>query len=171
MAHSGLRGAAWRPPALAVVGVLALVACASPLRSAGDAVHPTPRAASLERQVFELVNRHRRAQALPSLDLDARISREARRHSAAMAAGSIRPGHAGFDDRIAALRRVMPCRSSAENVASNTGYESPASAAVRGWLASRGHRANIEGPYDATGVGVAVTSSGTVYLTQIFVGR
>jgi uncharacterized protein YkwD len=65
----------------------------------------------------------------------------------------------------------MSCRHTAENVAVNQGYRNPASEAVRGWLASRGHRENIEGPYQSTGVGVASDAAGNVYFTQIFVGR
>jgi uncharacterized protein YkwD len=88
-----------------------------------------------------------------------------------MAAESTPLGHAGFPDRIAALRRVMSCGASAENVASSLGYDEPAPEIVRGWLASRGHRANIEGPYERTGVGVARSATGKLYVTQIFVGR
>ena len=163
---------------LALVGLLALTGCASSIaagtppatRRGATSARPSTSAA-LERDVFDLVNRHRRARGLPLLALDAHISRAARAHSAAMAAGSVPLGHGGFDDRIDALRHVMSCRHSAENVAFNRGHRSPASQAVRGWLASRGHRQNIEGRYDATGVGVAVNAAGEVYLTQIFVGR
>ena len=132
---------------------------------------PSSTATALEREVFDAVNRHRRARGLPGLALDARIARAARAHSAAMAAGSVAVGHAGFDARVDALHRVMAFRRSAENVAYNLRHRSPAAEAVRGWLASRGHRANIEGHYDTTGVGVAVGADGAVYLTQIFVGR
>jgi uncharacterized protein YkwD len=167
--------------ALGAIGMLALVlvgcgrsiAAGDPLpnRRGGTSVRPSATAAALEREVFEAVNRHRRTRGLPALALDARIARAARAHSAAMAAGSVPLGHAGFDARVDALRRAMAFRRSAENVAFNQGHRSPASEAVRGWLASRGHRENIEGQYDTTGVGVIVDAAGEVYLTQIFVGR
>ena len=35
----------------------------------------------------------------------------------------------------------------------------------------RGDRENIEGHYEATGIGVAWSADGGVYVTQIFVGR
>jgi uncharacterized protein YkwD len=127
--------------------------------------------AGLARNILDLVNRHRTARGLPALTADPRIGREAQRHSAAMAAGSTPLGHAGFPDRIAALRRVMSCGSSAENVASSLGYDEPAPEIVRGWLASRGHRANIEGRYERTGIGVTRSATGKLYVTQIFVGR
>jgi uncharacterized protein YkwD len=96
---------------------------------------------------------------------------QARLHSAAMAAGRTSLGHAGFDDRVAALRRVMTFQRTAENVAFNQGHREPAAEAVRGWLTSRAHRENIEGPYELTGVGVVSNAKGEVYFTQIFVGR
>jgi uncharacterized protein YkwD len=65
----------------------------------------------------------------------------------------------------------MSFKRSAENVASNKGHDQPALQAVEGWLASRRHRSNIEGPYDLTGVGVARNAAGEVYFTQMFVAR
>ena len=140
------------------------------VRGAGTAHGPSADAA-LERAVHELVNRHRRARALAPLALDPRISREARGHSLAMADGTTPFGHDGFSDRVKALSHVMTCRRTAENVASNRGHRDPASEAVRGWLESRAHRENIEGPYGLTGIGVARNTAGEVFFTQIFVGR
>lgn len=174
------RGARGRLTVLAAIAAVALSGCASsaassrPTAARSDRATSAPvnaRSAALEREVFDLVNRYRRAHGLPALELDARISREARQHSAAMAAGASPFGHDGFDRRVAALERVMTCRGSAENVAFNQGHSSPASAAVRQWLESREHRRNIEGRYAATGVGVALGPSGGVYFTQLFVGR
>ena len=65
----------------------------------------------------------------------------------------------------------MAVQRAAENVAFNQNARAPAAEAVEGWLASRGHRKNIEGPYALTGVGVATAATGEVYLTQLFVGR
>jgi uncharacterized protein YkwD len=65
----------------------------------------------------------------------------------------------------------MPVGRSAENVASNRGYAAPAHQAVGGWLASTMHRANLEGPYASTGIGVARSAAGEVFFTQIFIGR
>jgi len=140
------------------------------LRAAGTPQGPSANAA-LERAAYELVNRHRRARGLAPLALDPRISHEARLHSLAMADGRTPFGHDGFADRVNAVSHVMTCRRSAENVASNKGHRDPASEAVRGWLASRAHRENIEGPYALTGIGVARNAVGEVFFTQIFVGR
>ena len=158
----------WR--ARALVAVFLSAAC-SPADVRTKLDPPTTETASLERTVSALVNRHRRSVGLRPLADDPTITRQARLHSAAMAAGKTPPGHAGFDDRVATLRRVMAARRTAENVAFNQGHRDPAAVAVRGWLASRGHRQNIEGPYELTGVGVASNAKGEVYFTQIFVGR
>jgi len=165
--------------ALGLVGAVALVGC-PPSAAAGRPERPETPAASrraaasgtaLEHAVHELVNQHRGARGLAPLVLDQRISQQARLHSQAMAAGTAPFGHAGFEARARMLTRVMGSRRTAENVASNHGYRDPASEALREWLASRGHRENIEGPYDMTGVGVAFDGRGEVYFTQIFVGR
>jgi uncharacterized protein YkwD len=165
---------------LGLAGALALAGCASSNaagkpqapRTGADAVaHPSRGTAALEREVYELVNRHRKARGLAPLALDARVGEQARRHSVAMATGKTPAGHKGFDDRVRVLARTMSCRRSAENVGFNQGYDEPAAAVVRGWLASHGHRENIEGPYDLTGVGVARNAAGEVYFTQMFIGR
>src|SRR5262245_1074713 len=109
---------------LALTITLALAASPAP---------PPASHATLERQVAELVNHYRTTHGLPALTPDPRIAREARRHSADMARGAMPFGHTGFADRIAALRRVMSCGASAENVASSLGYDDPAPDILRGW--------------------------------------
>ena len=123
--------------------------------------------ATLETTIHDLVNAHRRGRGLRPLSLDPGIGRVARRHSAAMAAGTVRLGHDGFAERTRALGAP---RRAAENVAYDQGHADPARIIVAGWLASRTHRENIEGPYDRTGIGAARNAAGAVYVTQIFVG-
>lgn len=159
-------------PTFAMIAALLLAAGSSSLAGSNP---PTANGATLEarleREIFDLVNRHRIARGLPALALDPRIGREARRHSTAMAAGSRPFGHDGFPERMAALRRVMSCNASAENVSSSLGYRDPAPEVVRKWLESTGHRTNIEGRYDVTGIGVKRSATGKLYFTQIFVAR
>src|SRR5262245_41367782 len=102
-----------------------------------DAPRSTVKPRRLEDAVFELVNRHRREHRLTALVPDARIARQARAHSVAMAAGKTPLGHSGFDGRAAALHELMAFRGIAENVAFNQGHRDPAAEAVRGWLGSR----------------------------------
>ena len=132
---------------------------------------PVPTAA-LEREMHQLVNQHRTRRGLPALQYDERVAEIAREHSAAMASRSRPFGHAGFDQRGAALSRFLPYRALAENVAyDGRSGANLSSLVVEGWIGSAAHRQNIEGSYEITGLGVARDRQGTIYATQIFVRR
>ncbi len=147
-------------------------ACVIP-RSAHAAVPESPPAArTLESRTFKLVNDHRRSLGLAPLAYDARIAAVARRHSRDMAAGRIPPGHEGFDGRQHEISKMIRLKGIAENVGiNNYPLSRTVRAAVTGWLESRGHKANIEGRYDVTGVGIVRDTRGTYFYTQIFVRR
>src|SRR5262245_62226960 len=165
---------------LGLAATLALATCVSP--GAGDRLRvpqagavevarPSASTETLEREAHELVNRHRTARGLSTLPIDARISRQARLHSVAMATGATPFGHNGFEHRVHVLAEALSCQQSAENVGLKAGYDDPAAVVVRDWLGSSGHRENIEGPYELTGVGAARSAAGAVYFTQMFGGR
>ena len=97
--------------------------------------------------------------------IDERLVEQARIHNRNMGEGTVPFGHQGFQERVAAAG--IPYKSAAENVAYNN-YPDPATAAVEGWIASEGHRRNIEGNFDLTGIGVFRNEKGTYYLTQLF---
>lgn len=124
-----------------------------------------------EAEVHQQINQYRQSKNLPPLTLDANISKEARRHSQAMATGRVPLGHGGFEQRVRAIAQSISYRQAAENVAYNQGYSDPATQAVQGWLKSPGHRQNIEGDFDVTGIGVSKNAKGDYYLTQIFIQR
>ena len=130
-----------------------------------------PAASAIEQSIHARINAYRSTQGLPALVLNETISAQARAHSANMAAGRVAFSHDGFDARVAAIATSITVSGAAENVAFNKGFSDPASEAVTGWLNSSGHRTNIEGDYDLTGIGVAQSSDGTYYFTQIFVER
>ena len=139
-------------------------------KSASRTAARKPDLASIEREVVTRVNRYRRSEGLPALASDSRVAEIARGHSRAMAAGRTGFGHGGFNGRTHAVAVKVPYKRVAENVSrhSRDPREIPA-VAVERWVDSRGHRRNIEGPFALTGVGAAVGSDGSVYLTQIFV--
>jgi len=145
------------------------------LRSAPAGMPEPPTAAAvqaLEAGTHELVNKHRRAMGLSPLACNARIAAVARRHSEDMAAGRVPAGHERFESRKRDISNMIPWRGMAENVGINDYPPSETvRAAVSGWLGSRGHRKNIEGRYDLTGVGIARDARGVYYYTQIFVRR
>jgi uncharacterized protein YkwD len=129
----------------------------------------TPRTlAALEQATYQQVNQYRRRRNLPPLKLNARISQEARIHSQRMAAKITPFSHQGFEERVKALAAVLPLQKAGENLAFNQGYGDPVTKAVQGWIDSPGHRQNMEGDFNLTGIGVVQNRAGEYYLTQIF---
>lgn len=163
---------------LSLVAVPALIGCSGApqlirIPGAGPTVSaPTVPAASLARDVHDLVNRRRQSAGLPPLTWDATLAALAEEHSARMADRSRAFGHDGFDDRVAAARASIGISQASENVATNN-YPDPqvAQQAVGGWVNSPGHRQNLEGEFQLTGVGVARSPQGDYFITQIYAGR
>jgi uncharacterized protein YkwD len=149
----------------------AFTACAAALRPGpSHDFPPTADFPDLEGQVFRLVNAHRKDRGLRPLRYDTLVAAIARAHSREMAEGRVPLGHEGLDERGKAIEQREPFARLAENVALNDyPRERTVRVALRGWLASAHHLANIEGPYSVTGVGVAQAPDGTFYYTQIFV--
>jgi uncharacterized protein YkwD len=77
--------------------------------------------------------------------------------------------HGRLDLRVRQIEKTILCASVKENVATVMGRRDIAAAALEGWLKSAEHRETILGPFDLTGVGVARDSSGTYYITQMFI--
>lgn len=122
--------------------------------------------AALESSILSQINSYRASKGLPAFSRNTAIDTESRKHSQNMANGSVPFSHNGLADRIKATR--IPWSGYAENVAYNKGHSDPATVAVKGWLNSPGHKRNIEGKYNQTGIGVAVNAKGEIYFTQIF---
>ncbi|MGB7709404.1 MAG: CAP domain-containing protein [Microcoleus sp.] len=121
----------------------------------------------LEKAVNLQINQYRASKKLPPLSIDPRISQQARIHSENMASGKVKFSHDGFDGRVKAI--TIPYQSVAENVAYNMGYSDPVRNAVDGWIKSDGHRKNMEGQFNLTGIGIAKNAKGEYYFTQLFV--
>jgi len=134
---------------------------------------PTDNTASLEqieKQAFDLVNKHRKSIGLPAFVNKDYIVEQARQHSRDMASGKTGFGHDGAAARLDIISKSMKeMKGGAENVFYCTGnYDNLAGSAVEGWLKSKGHRENIEGDYNLAGMGVAKAANGDYYFTQIF---
>ena len=123
---------------------------------------------ALNKEVFNLVNKHRKSVGLKPLVENETIAKEASHHSANMAAKKAPFGHEGFNGRSERLlKQVKNANATAENVA----YSSySAERVVNMWLHSPKHLKNIEGEYNYTGIGIAKGADGNLYYTQIFVG-
>ena len=123
----------------------------------------------LAKSVHRQVNQYRASLDLAPLEFNALISQQAKIHSENMAQGLVEFGHGGFQDRIEAVGNRISYRSAAENVAYNQGHRDPVATAVAGWIDSDGHRQNMVGNYNLTGIGVATNPQGEYYFTQIFI--
>lgn len=142
--------------------IVALVATPSVL----FAQHNDPHNKVLAIRVLELINDHRSHIGLRPLKMNDAIPPIAEQHSHNMALKRTPFGHKGFDARMESVSTKVPSNSWAENVA--FGSDDPKEI-VDMWLNSSGHRKNIEGNYDQTGIGIAVSKDGYYYYTQIFV--
>ena len=96
------------------------------------------------------------------------ISAEAREHSADMARAGKAISHRGFNQRLQDIRKKIPYRAAAENVAAAVGYEDPARTVVEGWKNSPDHRKNMLGDFSLTGIGIAQSKDGGYFFTEIF---
>ena len=120
-------------------------------------------------EILVLVNRHRSGLKLNGLKMDPVISRACEKHSANMATHKIPFGHEGFDERMAGLRKqIKPTYGWAENVAQG---QMTAQKVVDMWLHSPGHKKNIEGDYNLSGIGIVKGKDGDLYFTQIFLKK
>jgi uncharacterized protein YkwD len=155
---------------LALITVVLLSGCSLVLRAlVGENDAPAEaRFVPHEIAAFRMVNAFREERGLQPIGYSEHVAEIARQHSHRMATGSRTFGHDGFRARSEALRLQFPIRSIAENVAHDSKIN-PAASVVEGWIGSPAHRSNIEGNFSATGVGVARSSGGRFYFTQIFV--
>lgn len=134
---------------------------------------PAPSRANASAFAEELVTRTnaaRRSANLPPLARSMNLMRAAELQANQMAKTDKLehdlPGTAypTLGSRLAAVQYVM--RAAGENI--GEGYQSP-SAAIAGWMASTGHRANILSPnFTEIGAAMAPGPNGSVYWVQVF---
>lgn len=134
------------------------------------AVTPLPQEvttdAEYQTRILYYVNAYRIKHHLVPLKMSNIISKEATIHSRAMANHAKPFGHNDFNGRIKRLyQQIKGCNGGAENVAY---YKLDAKKLVEQWIASPGHRRNIVGNYNLTGIGIAHSKKGWAYYTQIF---
>ncbi|WP_035919025.1 CAP domain-containing protein [Legionella fairfieldensis] len=122
--------------------------------------------AANQKAILKYVNQDRIQHGLKPLQMNKLMSDEAAKHSRDMAKHRIPFGHQYFGKRIHRLfGQIKLCQSGAENVA--YAYKD-GKAVVMNWLTSPGHRRNIRGNYNLTGIGLARDEKGKIYYTQIF---
>lgn len=127
---------------------------------------PTESPSSMVTGIFRYVNEHRQSMGLQPLKMNEEANRQAFMHSKNMATGKTAFSHDGFEQRIASIKKTTGwITASAENVAYG---KLTAREVVKGWLNSPGHKKNIEGNYQYTGIGIYKDKNGVTYFTQIF---
>jgi uncharacterized protein YkwD len=105
----------------------------------------------IESHLIERTNAERTRRGLPALEVDLNLVKSAREHAAWMT-------------RNHTLRHTH--RAVAENIAMG---QSDSAEAMRSWMSSSGHRANIlRGSYTRIGVAAYTTPDGTIYWCQQF---
>ena len=120
----------------------------------------------IQKDILMYVNQYRVLHGKKPFQMNALINKEATIHSRDMATHRIPFGHKYFSTRIRHLyTQIKGCNGGAENVAYN--YKDTKEL-VRLWLKSPGHKRNIDGNYNLTGIGVARDSNGKLYYTQMF---
>ena len=133
-------------------------AIAAPINETNDAL--------IVKNILVYINQYRVEHHLKPLQINHAISEEAKKHSVEMAKHIIPFGHQAFNERIQQLyKQIKQPQAGAENVAYN--YKD-AQDVVKNWLTSPGHRKNIAGNYNFTGIGIARDKQGKLYYTQIF---
>jgi uncharacterized protein YkwD len=124
---------------------------------------------SVEQDVLTQVNRYRAERSMTALQWSEAAAEEARGHCRNLLSGPVSSPHAGFEGRVARLKRLLSFRRAAENVGLLTPRKLTAETVVRLWVKSPDHRQNLEGAFERTGIGV-VQTSGVVCATQILLG-
>jgi uncharacterized protein YkwD len=76
--------------------------------------------------------------------------------------------HLGYDQRQQQVAAVLPLRGFGENVAFTTRDSGVAKRMVERWVASPGHRRNLEGSWQLTGVGAARDRHGSWYVAMLY---
>lgn len=126
-----------------------------------------------EQKIHRLINREREKNGLGELRWQNDLARLARAYSEKMARGNFfshfEPGGAGVADR-ARVSGIKNWNRIGENLFYCMGMREYDRFAVQNWMRSEMHRKNIlNRSFTATGIGLARSREGKIYVTQIFI--
>jgi uncharacterized protein YkwD len=128
-----------------------------------------------EQKIFELVNKERIKRGLDNLSWNSKLADLARNYSQKMAKENFFDHIDNNGDSIAErvnAWRITKWKKIGENLFMSAGYDDFSKIAIKGWMKSRGHRENIlDENYNETGIGIARSKSGMIYVTQIFMKK
>jgi uncharacterized protein YkwD len=136
---------------------------------ADDAKDPkAPRLTDEEQKILDLTNEARKKEKLPPLKLNATLVKVARAHSANMAKQEKMAHDLDGKNPTQRIKDAgYPALSTGENVGETEG--GTAEDIFKMWMDSPPHKANIlRDKVEEIGVGMARSSKGVVYYTQVF---
>ncbi len=123
----------------------------------------------MQSEVLQYINEYRAKKGLVPLAMNDTINRAAMEHCKYLGNKAVQLNHDGFEDRMHGLMAVIkPCYAAAENVARG---QKDAKEVVNNWISSPGHRENIEGDFNLSGIAIFKNRDGMLYFTQIFLKR
>ncbi|MCH2021104.1 MAG: CAP domain-containing protein [Saprospiraceae bacterium] len=135
------------------------------LSSEDNLIYSDPETNKINYSILKQINQYRITKNLSELQIDTNIQNMAIHHAQKMANSSISLSHKGFKKRAESLIEKIGGSTVAENVALG---QKDASLIVESWLNSIEHRINIEGDYNLTGIGIAISKNNEYYYCQIF---
>ena len=120
---------------------------------------------SIELETMELINAHRVSIGLNRLEKINHMSYKSEEHDNYMIANNV-VNHNDFVARSENIMRTLGAKAVSENIAYN--YKTP-KAVLDAWLASPGHKVNIEGNFTHFGIAIKEDpANGRKYYTNIF---
>lgn len=122
--------------------------------------------AEFENELLRLINEHRKKLGIADLAKNERIRAEALKHSEQMAGGKIPIGQPSFDSPIRRLVQSMNAKASAELI--GYGFSTPQEV-FDSWMTDSKQRETVEGSFNLTGIGIAQSKDGRVFVTQVFI--
>lgn len=128
-----------------------------------------------EFQIFQLVNTERYKYRLANLEWDDKLAEMARDYSQKMARENFFE-HADLNGKTvvdrAKDRHLKNWSKIGENLFFSRGVKNFDILSVRGWMKSPTHRQNIlDESWTTTGIGIAESKNGEIFITQIFIER
>lgn len=120
-----------------------------------------------ELEVLKLINDYRASKGLNMLEKVDYIATVSEGHDNYMiSVGEV--SHNNFQDRHEALVKNLGAKTVSENVAYN--YSTP-QGVFNAWLASDGHRLNMEGDFTHFGIAIRANADGKKYYTNLFMKK
>lgn len=128
-----------------------------------------------ENEIYNLINDERQKKVLNELGWDENLAKLARSYSRKMAKDSFFSHYDSDGNSIVERVRdsnIKGWNKIGENLFYCEGYGDFDSLAVRGWMNSPDHRRNIlDRQFTTTGIGIAQSRDGRIYITQVFIKK